>query len=106
MANQRKNQDGLNRMRHLFLCSFLAATDGDTDSIHLSQFYGRVLLEVSRKLVVRMYIQNVIKYINLCRTPEVKRSFCKQCRVALIPGRTSKVRITSKPQKSNNCLTS
>lgn len=63
-----RNQDGLGRMGHLFESAFLAAesaynnnNDNDSDKsepkgdlIRLSQHYGKVMLEVSRKLVIRM----------------------------------------------------
>ncbi|XP_012283434.1 ribonuclease P protein subunit rpr2 [Orussus abietinus] len=78
-----QGKDVLERMNFLYQASRLMVSKDDI----LASYYGKVMVSCARKAVLRI-------------EPDMKRSICKGCHSPLIPGKTVKVRLKSKPTKA------
>ena len=85
-----QGKDVLERMNYLYQASRLMALKNRV----AASFYGNVMIGCSKKSVLRI-------------ESDIKKTICKCCQSPLIPGKTAKVRLVSKPQKvvKWTCLT-
>ena len=85
-----QGKDVLERMNYLYQASRLMALKNRV----AASFYGNVMIGCSKKSVLRI-------------ESDIKKTICKCCQSPLIPGKTAKVRLVSKPQKAVKwtCLT-